>query len=318
MGYGKNIIPKMFSVYISTSSFGLYSDKAFELLKEKNINYTLNPYGKKLNSNQIVELISSYDAVIAGTENYDIKILDCLRNLKVISRVGIGMDNIDIVEAKRKGIKIYKTSTSPGPAVAELVLGLMIDLSRKISFQNNDMRTGNWRKQMGNLLYGKTLGVIGLGSIGKTFIRLTRGFNFQILAFDLYHDKNFAVENNVKFCDYDTLISNSDIITVHLNLTDKTNQLLNSSSISKMKSECILINTSRGEIIDEDALFKALQEKKILGAGLDVYQNEPYKGPLTKLENVILTPHIGSYAKELRVQMEIEAVNNLIKGINEV
>jgi len=170
---------------------------------------------------------------------------------------------------------------------------------------------------MGNLLHGKTLGIIGLGSIGKTLVKLVKGFNFNIMAFDLFQDEQFAKDHCVNYCDLDTLLSESDIISIHLNLTDETNQLMNAEQISKMKPESILINASRGEMINEEALYKALKEKKILGAGLDVFNDEPYSGALTELENVILTPHIGSYARELRIQMEIEAVENLIRGLNE-
>ena len=193
----------------------------------------------------------------------------------------------------------------------------MLDLARKISYQNNTLKSGKWKKQMGNLLYGKTLGIIGLGVIGKTLVKLVKGFNFNILAFDLYQDEQFAKDNSVNYCDLDTLLTQSDIVSIHLNLTDETNQLMNEAKISKMKPGSILINASRGEMIEEEALYIALKEKKIMGAGLDVFNNEPYSGPLTKLDNVILTPHIGSYAKELRIQMEIEATENLIRGLNE-
>jgi D-3-phosphoglycerate dehydrogenase / 2-oxoglutarate reductase len=227
------------------------------------------------------------------------------------------MDNIDLDMAEQKGIKVYKTQTTPAPAVAELVLGLMLDLVRKISHQNNSLKSGTWKKEMGTLLHGKTLGIIGLGVIGKTLVKLVKGFNFNILAFDLYQDEQFAKDNSVNYCDLDTLLTQSDIVSIHLNLTDETNQLMNEAKISKMKPGSILINASRGEMIEEEALYIALKEKKIMGAGLDVFNNEPYSGPLTKLDNVILTPHIGSYAKELRIQMEIEATENLIRGLNE-
>jgi len=170
---------------------------------------------------------------------------------------------------------------------------------------------------MGNLLHGKTLGIIGMGTIGKTLVKLVKGFNFNIMAFDLFQYEQFAKKYGVNYCDLDTLLSESDIISIHLNLTDETNQLMNATQIRKMKQGSILINASRGEMIEEEALYKALKEKRIIGAGLDVFNDEPYSGPLTGLDNVILTPHIGSYAKELRIQMEIDATENLIRGLNE-
>ena len=206
--------------------------------------------------------------------------------------------------------------TTPALAVAELVLGLMLDLARKITHQNNTLKSGIWEKKMGNLLHGKTLGIVGLGVIGKTLIKLVKGFNFKILAYDLNHDDKFAKQHGVEYCSLDTLILKSDIISIHLNLTKDTNQLINNEKISKMKQGSILINASRGEIVNENALCDALKENRILGAGLDVFNVEPYSGPLTQFNNVILTPHIGSYAKELRIQMEIESVENLMRGLN--
>ena len=305
-------------VYISTSTFAQHSLSPLTRLKKNGVEVQLNKTGKKLNiSDHIPDLLEA-KGIIAGTETYSKEVLSKLPNLKVLSRLGIGMDNIDIKEAEKRGIKIYRTQTTPALAVAELALGLMIDLARKISYQNNTLKSGTWKKEMGNLLHGKTLGIVGMGVIGKTLVKLVKGFDFNILAFDLYQDKKFAKDHYVNYCDFDTLLSESDIISIHLNLTDETNQLMNAARIGKMKPNSILINVSRGEIINEEALYMALKEKKIFGAGLDVFNKEPYSGVLTTLDNVILTPHIGSYAMELRIKMEIEAVENLLRGFNEL
>jgi len=304
-------------IFIATSSFGIYSDIPIQTLHSGQFDVNTNKLGQKLTGEQLIQLASDAHCIIAGTEIYSHEVLMELPNLKVISRLGVGMDNIDLDAAKQKGVKVYKTQTTPAPAVAELVLGFMLDLARNISHQNNTIKSGKWQKKMGYLLHGKTLGIIGLGVIGKTLVKLVKGFNLNILAFDLYQDEQFAKENSVNYCDLDTLLTQSDIVSIHLNLTYETNQLMNAAQINKMKSDSILINASRGEIIEEEALYTALKEKKIMGAGLDVFNNEPYSGPLTKLDNAILTPHIGSYAKELRIQMEIEAVENLIRGLNE-
>ena len=191
----------------------------------------------------------------------------------------------------------------------------MLDVARNISHQGKQLTAGIWKKEMGVLLQGKTFGIIGLGTIGKALVKLVEGFNFKILAYDLYHDKAFQIENNITYCDLDMLLNKSDIISIHLNLTDKTFDLINEKRIALMKSEAILINASRGEIIDEKALYNALKNEQILGAGLDVFKEEPYNGPLTELENVVVTPHIGSYAKEIRIKMEIEAAENVVKGL---
>jgi len=154
-----------------------------------------------------------------------------------------------------------------------------------------------------------------LGTIGKQLVKILRGFNLNIFAYDLYQDESFAKKFNILYVELDELLQKSDIISLHLNLTEKTNQLINYNSFKRMKRNAILINASRGEIIDENALVKALDEELIQGAGLDVFENEPYLGPLVNYDNVILTPHIGAYAKEIRMQMELEAAENIIEGL---
>jgi len=308
----------MNKIYIATSTFAVHSCEPLNILEQRGFTIMHNPYARKLTENELINHAKVSSGIIAGTELYSKKVLDQLPALKVISRLGIGMDNIDIEFANKKRITILKTTTTPAPAVAELVIGLILDISRNISLQNQNVKSEKWQKKMGILLQGKTLGIIGLGTIGKSLVKLVKGFNFRILAFDLFHDEKFAKEHGVNYCELNTLLSQSDIISIHLNLTDETNQLMNEKQISKMKKNSILINTSRGEIIDEKALYKALKDEKILGAGLDVFKDEPYSGSLTELNNVILTPHIGSYAKEIRIQMEIEAAENLIRGLNEV
>lgn len=306
------------SILIATSTFAEHSKESLSILEKSYSKITYNKLSKKLSSRELINHATNSIGIIAGTEIYSKAILKELPSLKVISRLGVGMDNIDLNAAKDLGIKVFKTQTTPAPAVSELVLGLMIDLARKISYQNNTLKSGKWEKTMGNLLQGKVLGIIGLGSIAKSFVQLVKGFNFKILAYDLNHDKEFAIENNIKYCDLDAILNHSDIISIHLNLSDQTRLLINEEKINKMKENVILLNTSRGEILDEDALYIALKNNPLMSAGLDVFHNEPYLGPLKELSNTILTPHIASYGKEIRNKMELDAVNNLIRGLNEV
>lgn len=307
----------MKNIFIATSTFAKYSNEPIKILEGKGLIIYCNPLYRKINTDELIKYSKNAFGIIAGTETYSDEILDQLPNLKFISRLGVGMDNIDLEFAEKRGIKVFKTTTTPAPAVSELVLGLLIDLSRKISQSNQSLKNGTWHKRMGNLLQGKTLGVIGLGNIGKALVKLSSGFHFKVLAFDKNEDKSFAKKYNVSFCDLTTLLMNSDIVSIHLNLTNQTKYLIDQNNIKLMKPNAIIINSSRGGIIDEKALYKALKNKRIGGAGLDVFENEPYIGPLTELKNVILTPHIGTYAKEIRIKMEIEAVENLIRGLNE-
>jgi len=307
---------KIKNIFISTTTFGQFSKAPLRLLTENNFKFVFNDKNRKLTHAELKNDIGRFDGVIAGTENYDSDIIDAAEKLKVISRVGVGIDNIDLNYALEKGIKVFKTQTNPGLAVAELSLGLILNLMRKIIKQSNNLINGFWKKEMGSLLTGKTLGIVGLGTIGKKLIQITEGLQLQYLAYDIKKDEVFAEKYNVKYCDLSFLLENADIISIHLNMGKGNENMININKFKKMKSSSIIINTSRGEIINEYDLEIAIKDKIIAGAGLDVFQEEPYHGPLTNYGNVILTPHIGSYAKEIRVAMELEAVNNLIVGIN--
>ena len=302
-------------IFISTTSFGQFSTEPFELLSSKNIEYKINDKGRKLTEEELPKMLKNIDGVIAGTEVYSKNTLDQLPELKVISRVGIGLDNIDLDYVQKKNITVLKTSTSPSAAVAELTLGLILDLLRKITFHNNNLKNKIWKKEMGSLLYNKTLGVIGLGRVGKELIKLLKGFDLTFFAHDIDEDVAFSKKFNIKYCNLDDLLSKSDIIVIHLSLSDQTKKIINLSALKKMKKPGIIINTSRGEVVDEDGLLYAIKNNIIAGAGLDVFNKEPYNGPLSKYSNVIITPHIGSYAKEVRVRMELESVKNLIRNL---
>ena len=289
-----------------------------DVLKNKGIYVEQNKKGRKLRSKEVIDILRDYDGVIAGTELYTKEILREIPNIKVISRLGVGMDNIDLEFAKSIGIKVYKSNTTPALSVAELTLGFILDLLRKINRQNNQLKTGVWNKQMGELLTGKTLGIVGMGNIGKQLVKILKGFNLNIIGHDLNWDKSFAKEYNIQYAELDFLLQKSDIVSIHLNLTRDTNRLFNHNAFRKMKKNAIFINASRGEIINEADLIKALDEKLIKGVALDVFENEPYNGSLVNYDNVILTPHIGAYAKEIRMKMELEAAKNLIEGfVNE-
>ena len=308
----------MNKIGVTTTTFAQFSNEPLILFKSKGYDIIINEKGQKLNEDETAEFIIDCDGVIAGTEIYSQTVFDKVSKLKVISRLGVGLDNINLHYAQQRNIIIFKTKTSPALAVAELTIGLIIDVMRNISQQNSNLKSGIWQKEMGCLLYGKTLGIIGLGTIGKALVQISKGFHFNILAFDNQADNTFAKENDVTYSDLRTLLKSSDIVAIHLNLSDQTKYIIDQNKIKLMKPNAILINTSRGEIIDENALYEALKNNQLAGAGLDVFKNEPYNGQLTEIENVVLTPHIGGYAKELRIKMEIEAAQNLIKGLDNI
>ena len=233
--------------------------------------------------------------------------------LKVISRCGAGLDNVDLEKAKELDIKVFSTPYGPTLAVAELTLGLMLDLLRKITTMDRELRTGVWKKQMGSLLTGKKVGILGCGRIGQKVAELLATLGVQIAYYDIC-----SFEGGILLMSKNELLSWADIITLHCSANEDGKPVIGESELNLMKDNSWLINASRGGLVDENALYSALNEGKLAGAALDVFDNEPYEGPLRSLDNVILTPHIGSYAKEGRIQMEKDAVQNLINGLQNI
>ncbi len=297
-------------IFISTTTFAEYDKTPLALLKRYKISYDLNLKKRTLSEDEILEILSnnSYAGLIAGTEPLTEKVLQNAKALKVISRVGVGIDNIALEAAERLGIKVINTPDVLIEAVSELTIALILSCLRGITLADRNMHDGIWEKRMGFLLKDKTLGIIGFGRIGQRVARIARTFGARIIFSDLTKIKS-GVFKQVAI---DDLVKNSDIISLHCS---SKNRLITAGAIRKMKKGAILVNTSRGAAVDGKALYQALNSGKISSAALDVHEKEPYSGKLTELKNIILTPHIGSYAKEARVNMEIEAVKNLLKKL---
>ncbi len=293
-------------VFIATSSF---NEKLATIAKENNFKrfkFIKNPLKKKLTSSQLVEFAKDCEYIIAGTENYHKDTIDKLYKLKLLFRMGSGTDNIDIDYLKKKKIKFFKSKITPEAAVAELSVGYILSFYRDLIEHDQNLKNKIWKKKMGSLLSGKNVGIIGYGKVGKYLHKILKNFGVRILI----HDKKKISQRNIKLND---LLKSSDIISININLTNK-NQLLNKNKLQLCKKNCLIINTSRPEVIDNNFLFKLLKYKKILGACMDVFDQEPYYGNFIKLNNVILTPHIGSYSKEIRLEMEKEALKFVINS----
>jgi D-3-phosphoglycerate dehydrogenase len=297
---------------ISTSSFGKLDERPLAMLTAAGFDYQLNPYGRKLTLEESADLMIGIDAIIAGTEKMDRELLSGLPRLKVISRVGTGMDAIDLRAAEELGIKVCNTPDAHVEAVAELTLAGILDVFRHISQAERAVRSGNWRKPMGRLLHGKLVGIIGLGRIGKALIKLLHPFDVTVLAYDLFQDADFARQYNVQYLPIEAILPEADVVSLHLSYSKDSYHFFNERLLNLMKPDAILVNCARGGLVDEDALLAQLQAGKLAGAYLDTFEKEPYDGPLTTAENVLLTPHIGSYAAECRLRMETEAVENLL------
>ncbi len=293
-------------LFIATSTFDTENQGFLKVLKKNKVKFNLNPLKRKLNSKELIRYSENATHIIAGTELYDKEILSKLKNLKMIFRLGSGIDNINLGIAKIKKIKVIKSKVTLEKAVGELTVGLIINLLRKISLHDQNLKKNIWKKQMGNLLFGKTVGIVGYGKIGRYVEKILKNFGVKILINDTKKVKDKISLKN--------LISNSDIITLHTNYNNENLNLLNKNNLKFLKKNSIIINTSRPEIIDYNYLYKILKLKRIKGAALDVFNKEPYEGKFQLLDNTILTPHIGSYAKEIRVAMEKEAINSIIKN----
>jgi len=296
-------------IVITTSTFGVNDQTPLTLLKAKKHTVSLNPYKRKLSESEVVELCRDADGMIAGTESLNAKVLEQLPRLKVISRCGVGMENVDLAKAKQLKIKVLNTPDAPALAVAELTVGLILNLLRKVSFMDRKIRQGGWQKEMGNLLAGKNVGIIGFGRIGSKVAEFLKPFSCQVRYSD---PKVKNGKSGYRRMALGALLKWADIVTIH---AAGSQPLLNQKEISMMKKGAWLINASRGELVNENALGEALKSGQLSGAALDVFCCEPYKGPLAELDNVILTPHIGSYAEESRVRMEAEAVRNLLEAL---
>lgn len=299
----------MRKIAITTTSFAEFDRQPLELLKANNFEAILNPYKRKLKGEEVIALCQDAVGMIAGTESLDAKVIEQLNTVKVISRCGSGMDNVDSAAAKKKGIKVFNTPDAPTLAVAELTLGLILGVLRKVNQMDAALRCGKWDKLMGNLLYGKKVGIIGFGRIGRKIASLLKPFDCQIAYVDPFiYDGAAGFRSLAK----EDLLKWAEIITIHVSTNEK---LIGKEEFKLMTKGSWIINVSRGQVLDEDALYEHLKEGDIAGAALDVFGEEPYQGRLKELDNVILTPHIGSYAKEARVNMEIEAVKNLCAGL---
>ena len=301
-------------ILIATSSFGKVSLEPIKILEDKGYEIILNKLGRVLNESELSTHLKNCVAVIAGTEKYNKNIFKKNKNLKVISRLGVGLDNIDLNSASEEKVAIYSCSTSHATAVAELVIGLFLNLSRNVSDMNEDLKAGIWNKKIGSLFCGKTVGIIGLGDIGKKLVEITQSFKLNYLAFDLKKDKKFSKKYNVNYVSLENLLENSNFVTIHLNGSKENKNFIDLKKLRLMKNNPILVNTSRGDIIDEKAIKVALKKNIISGLGLDVFSEEPFKADedFLSFNNVIFTPHVGAYASEIRTKMEIESVKNLL------
>ena len=301
------------TILVATSSFTKRDSAHIQRLKENGFNIHFNPFHRRMTEKELCKLLNNnVIGVIAGLEPYTEHSVQNASQLKVISRCGIATDNVDRVAIEKKGISLYNTPDAPSQSVAELTVGLILSVLRHIPCADKAIRSQQWKPRMGSLLHGKTVGLLGYGRIGKKVANLLQAFGANLLIHDPYPQSSHSSGSMV---DFERLIASSDIISLHCPSSDETRHMINEKSISMMRKGTYIINTSRGDLIDESALVSAIKADHIAGAGLDVYEHEPYHGPLFELDQVVMTAHMGSYAKESRLMMEEEALRNLCTGL---
>jgi D-3-phosphoglycerate dehydrogenase len=297
-------------VAVTTSSFGAPDSAAYRLLNDAEIELVVSSLGRKPTAEETIQLLDGAAGVIAGTGPLDAQIFDAVPTLRVISRVGVGVDSIDLASAQDRGITVL---TTPGPltdAVAELTIGLMLAVLRRIPEADRSLRGGAWAPLMGGLLGSRRVGIIGLGRIGSRVAELAEAFGAVVVASDpLVNQPRWPL------LDVDQLVATSDIVTLHVPLVDETRNLLDRERLQSMPAGSIVVNAARGGLLDEVALLDELNDGRLSGAALDCFEEEPYTGPLLDNPSIVLTSHMGSYAAEARDRMEVDAAQNLLHGL---
>lgn len=303
-----------FTVLATPRSFARNDPAPLRLLEEHGCDVIRLPLPGGSLEEQLNAYISQADGIVAGLEPYPATLLERAGRLKVISRYGVGYDKVDQEAARRLGIRVAITPGANSDSVADLAMALMLAAARNICPMDAAIRAGRQDKPLpGGEMWRKTLGVVGTGRIGKGVIRRAGGFSMHILAYDAFPDPEFLQTHGGEYTDLDTLFRESDFITLHAPLTDKTKNLVDARRLALMKPTAVLVNTARGGIVDEDALFQALSTHQIAAAALDATLEEPACGsPLARLPNCILTPHAGAATAEAALGMGMLAAQNLL------
>ena len=302
-----------YRVLIASRSFGPHCPQAIERMRAAGCELIANPWGRTPTETELLEQIGDVDALISGTEPVTARVIAAAQHLRVISKHGVGYENIDLEAAKARGIPVTLAGGAIADSVADMTLALLLALVRQIPQGNQAVHSGAWPRMTGMELRGKTIGIVGLGQIGKAVCRRVKGFGMDVIAYDMYPDQGFARSWGVRYLSLADLLAVSDVVTLHAPVTPESRLLINQTTIARMKPGAYLINTARGELVDEVALAEALRTGRLAGAAVDVFRTEPPgDNPLLLLDNFIATPHSAGQTHEgLRKMGEITAENAL-------
>jgi D-3-phosphoglycerate dehydrogenase len=302
-----------FTVLITPRTFARYDPAPLDMLRQAGCTPLLNPYGRILTEDELCALVPQADGIIVGLDPLSERVLARAVRLRAISKYGTGIDNIDLAAATRRGIVVTNTPAANSAAVAELALGLMLAVARRIAASDRGIRQGRWENQQGFQLWGKALGILGTGRIGREVALRARGFSMRLLCWDAAPDAAWARQMGAVYKPLEAVLGEADIVSLHLPLTPQTRHIFGARELARMKHGAVLINTARGALVDEQALLAALREERLAGAGLDVWETTPAADtPLAQLASTVLTAHIGAHTREAGTAMGIMAVRNLL------
>lgn len=300
-------------VLITPRSFGKSDPTPLTLLEQQGYEIQWNQLGRLYQEEELAEVIGDVDGLIVGLDPVTAKVMERGKRLKVITKYGVGVDNIDLKEAKRRGIQVTYTPGANYQSVADFTMTLLLALSRNVVELDQRVRKHRWEKVIGTEIYGKTIGIVGTGEIGKGVAARAKGFAMKLLAYDLNPDWTFAEKIGMAYVDKETLLKESDVISLHLPLVESTRHFIDRKALGMMKESAYLINTARGGIVDEEALYHALKEQRIRGAALDVFEIEPpNQSKLLELKNILLAPHCGASTIDATHRMGMMAAMGLI------
>ena len=301
----------MKKVFVFPSSFGKFSDEPERILREAGLEVT-KFFKAGMTEDEVIEKLQGYEPMTA-------RVMEACPQLKIVSRYGVGMDNVDQEAARRLGIRTFNTPGANSDAVADYTFGMMLDLARSISVTDRDLKAGQVKKHLGYPVYGRTLGIIGLGAIGKGMARRALGFGMKVMAYDVFWDEAFAKEHGVQRAELEEIYKEADFITLHCGLNEQTRNMIGAEQLRMMKSSAFLINNARGGLVDEAALNEALRSGEIAGAGIYAFVTEPPIGsPLLELEHVIAAPHVVGSSMDSINNMGIFSARNVVKGFAEL
>jgi len=301
-------------ILVTPTTIGPDSETAaMKKLRAFSDSLVFNTTGKPLHEDALAPLLDGCDGCIAGLDYYTAKVIESSKSLKVISRYGAGYDRVDLAAAKANNVIVCNTPGANAQAVADLTFGLLLCLARNLHVLDRKTREGEWPRSNGIELYGKTIGILGLGAVGKAVAKRASGFSMKIIAYDPAIDREYAEANGVISTDFDTVIREADCLCLHMPLNDETRGVISSDVMKNMKKGAFIVNTARGGLIDEAAAYELLTCGRLGGMGLDVYEEEPPKiTPLFSLSNVVFTPHTAAHTAEATANMADMSVQNLI------